>query len=504
MKRKFILAVCALLTSVLLLGVLAGCNATPKRVAGSGIAAGYPTVTTTVAELDGANIVAYDGELAVVTKQDSNTNSTLTGVYNFKLCKFVVPFDAQNVDLDVDANGNVFCTEDADTGKLTYYDRTGVVLAQNVTPGTVFNAGVNFVEIGNNLYNVADGALKSQVIKGFGYDSDILLASVESDNYFYYFVSTDCLKIFSKETGSVATIIEAGDLEYNSTVDTSVFVLYGDTLILQYVDRLPDDATKYDFAESNSKYDIRHYLYDVEKNKTKEIRKFNYFIQLAKVPAVNEEYYGEYDEDIVNVLAVNKIEDKKLKTNISHLSVSDTLKVKFDFDDITERAEYAVAFGEGYIVTTNEGYNYVYSKINKFVAPLGDAAVSGKYAVVGGNIYTLEGKEMVKKASYDANTYNIVSLAGDYVLLAGVADGKYYGCNVGAQPQAFSGTVSYIADSRIYAVTDGTGAVALYSLTGTQLLNGLSSFDVQATYTGEDGKVTTLALINGSQYIVIK
>ena len=119
MKKKILLAVCALLTVVFITGALCGCNATPKRVAGAGNADVYPTVATTVTELDGANIVSFDRELAVVTKQDGNTGSTLTGVYSFEACKFVVPFDAQNVDLDVDANGNVFCTEDADTGKLT-------------------------------------------------------------------------------------------------------------------------------------------------------------------------------------------------------------------------------------------------------------------------------------------------------------------------------------------------------------------------------------------------
>ena len=504
MKRKILLAVCALLTSVLLLGVLAGCNATPKRVAGSGIAAGYPTVTTTVAELDGANIVAYDDELAVVTKQDSNTNSTLTGVYNFKLCKFAVPFDAQNVDLDVDANGNVFCTEDADTGKLTYYDRTGAVLAQNVTPGTVFNAGVNFVEIGNNLYNVADGALKSQVIKGFGYDSDILLASVESDNYFYYFVSTDCLKIFSKETGSIVTVLNGKDNSFNTTVEISMFVLSCDKVVLQYTDVLPEDESRYDYALSEGKYDIRHYLYDVEKGKLKEVKKFGYDITAVSWTASEGVYDGMYDEDVTDVLKVRKIEDKKLAGSASYISVSDSLKVKYDFDDITPRAKYAIAFGEGYIVATDSEDGYVYGKNNKLVAPLGDAVVSGKYAVLGGDVYVLEGKEMVRKASYDANAYRILSLAGDYVLLLSIADGKYYGCTVGAVPQAFNGTVSYIADSRIYTVTDGTGAITIYSLTGAQLLGGLSSFEVLAVHTDANGNVATFALIDGSQYIVIK
>lgn len=503
MKRKFILAVCALLTAVLLTGVLAGCNATPKRVAGSGLNLNYPTVATTVAELDGANVIAYDDELAVVTKQDSNTNSALTGVYNFELCKFVVPFDAQNVDLDADVYGNVFCVDDADTGKLTYYDRKGNVLAQNVTPGTVFNAGVYFVEIGNNIYNVTDGELRSQAVKGFGYDSDILSASVKSENYYFYYESSDYVKIFSKETCSLVTVLNAEDYSYNTTLDTDIFVLSGDKAVLQYKDILPEDASKYDYAVSDGKYDVRHYLYDVEKGKLKEIKKFDYYISSVRRTATEDQYSFVYHEDITNVFEVQKIEDKKLADSLSYLSVSDTLKVKYDFDDITQRAVCAVEFGEGYIVAADDE-GYVYSKNNKFVAPLGDAEANGKYAVLGGDIYVLEGKEMVRKASYDANTYQIVSLAGDYVLLKSIADGKYYGCTVGAAPQAFSGTVAYIENSRIYAVTDGTGAVAIYSVTGARLLDGLSSFDVQAVYADTNGNVATFALINGNQYIVIK
>ena len=503
MKKKILLAVCALLTVVFITGALCGCNATPKRVAGAGNADVYPTVATTVTELDGANIVSFDRELAVVTKQDGNTGSTLTGVYSFEACKFVVPFDAQSANFDVDAYGNVFSVTDADTGKITYYDRKGNVLAQNVSAGTAFNAGVNCVEIGDNIYNVADGELKGQVVKGFGYDADILHASEESENYYYYFAGQNVVKVFSKETCSLVAVVDAEANAYDSTTYADMFVLCGDKIVLQYCDRLPDDATRYDVAVANTKYDIRHYLYDVAKDKLREVKKFNYYIEDAVRPGLRAEDSSVYGEDIANVLEVYKIDDKKQKSSVSYISVNDNLKVKYDFDDITEGAFGAVEFGEGYVVYS-EGESYVYSKNNKFVAYLGDATVNGKYAVVGGSIYVLEGKEMVRKASYDANTYRILSLAGDHVLLQAIADGKYYGCAVGAAPEAFSGTVSYIANSRIYAVTDGTGAIAIYSVTGTQLLDGLSAFDVQATYVGADGKVTTLALINGSQYIVIR
>ena len=175
MKRKFLLALCVLLTAVLLVGVLAGCNATPKRVAGSGNAEVYPTVVTTVAEIDGANVIAFNDELVVMTKQDGTTGAALTGVYNFAEGALIVPFDAQTVSLDSGSRTNVFSVADADTGKLTYYDRKGNVLAQNVTPGTPYSEGVNFVEIGDNIYNVSDGELKYQIVKGFGYDADILL-----------------------------------------------------------------------------------------------------------------------------------------------------------------------------------------------------------------------------------------------------------------------------------------------------------------------------------------
>ena len=504
MKRKFLLALCVLLTAVLLVGVLAGCNATPKRVAGSGNAEVYPTVVTTVAEIDGANVIAFNDELVVMTKQDGTTGAALTGVYNFADGALIVPFDAQTVSLDSGSRTNVFSVADADTGKLTYYDRKGNVLAQNVTPGTPYSEGVNFVEIGDNIYNVSDGELKYQIVKGFGYDADILLASEESDNYYYYFNTSTTVKIFSKESGSLVTVLNTEDHAYNTTQDAEMFVLSGDKVVLQYVDVLPEDSTKYDFALASGKYDIRHYIYDAENGKTKEVKKFGYLIAAAKKPALKESFAGQYNADITNVLEVNKIEDKKLKSGVSFLSVSDSLKVKYDFDDITERAEYAVEIGDGYIVTDAEGDKYVYGKNNKFVAPLGDAKISGKYAISGGNVYALEGKEMVRKAYYDANNYSIKSIAGDHVLLLSLTDGKYYGCAVGEMPKAFNGTVSYIADSRIYAVTDGTGAIALYSLTGVQLLNGLSAFDVQATYVGADGKVTTLALINGNQYIVIK
>ena len=504
MKRKILLAVCVLLAAVFVTGVLAGCNATPKRVAGAGNSEIYPTVAATVTAIDGTDLVSFNRELVVISRQDGNTGSTLTGVYNYVTGKLIVPFDAQTVSFDVDPNANVFCVEDADTGKFTYYDRTGSVLAQNVTADTLFKVGNDFVEIGNNIFNVSNGEVKYQRVKGFGYDSDILFASEESENYYYYSDTSDNVKIFSKETGSLTAVLNGADYAYNTTQRIDAFVLYGDKVVLQYVDVLPEDAAKYDYALASGKFDIRHYIYDVEDGKVKEVKKFGYLIQNVKKPDLTANERAKYDESITNVLEVLKVEDKKLKSVVSFLSVSDSLKVKYDFDDITARTEYVVAFGDGYIATADNGDRYVYSKNNKFVALLGDTSVNGKYAVLGGDVYVLEGKEMKRIASYDANTFNILSIAGDHVLLQAIADGKYYGCTVGAAPQAFSGTVAYIENSRIYAVTDGTGTVAIYSVTGEQLLNGLSMFDVQATYVGADGKVTTLALINGSQYIVIR
>lgn len=465
---------------------LAGCNNRPSKLfAGEAQTNAGPLAASTVyTQINGENIVgnALAGtDLVWFTKTDASGNQTFS-MYNYKTGIEIIPFTSRlGVEYLSDA-GVLIVTEtnvynEEELKNYSFYDSEGGILVIDA-PDTYTTQGSDYVVVGETAYLLDNGKLMQRVPVGTGLDEDFLAYDYKSDNYF--FCNNDgYVKVFASD-GSFVRSVNTDKYATAATNGKGVFYLSSDRIVVQYENVRPDDATRYDYFRYNTKFELKTYIYNVEKDKWSEKTGFKYLIGgiIGTDDIVDESM--RYDESVTDIMRASKFSKKSLSAVESMYSVNKNLKIGVEFDELLEgyTTQYAVE-GGGYVLTKVDGTEYYYSDDGKTVTPL-NGTVTGKYYVNSYNsVFRMDNGELKFLRTY-SNEYSLLSIFGDYAMFLG-PDGVYGGIAGGelALIETTGISVSYYnVSAGFYVVTDSTKenvTYSIYSHNGTALRTNLAA-----------------------------
>lgn len=245
------------------------------------------------------------------------------------------------------------------------------------------------------------------------------------------------------------------------------FYLENGNILIQHVLRLPNDSDEYTYIDSNVKYKLTHYLYDVA-SKTAKVVNLNILIQFLQYKS------EQFPIKVDNMIGFNTIDSAaRLIVPIDRMgSLSNGLKlreVQLEFGQVNE----LMAFNEkSFAIGIDYGYYLINDKnelINSMTFNRGvynsrlfknETLLLRNIATDAIFIYNLRTGELLHKG------YQHVHDNDSMVLL--LKDDAYYSFN--GELTKLDGEFGYTVHSSIYTVRDGTTYKHYYK-DGTHLFN---------------------------------
>ena len=273
MKRKAAILALVLVVVLTLAVALTACNGvknTAKLTEGL-----EATVTRTVVNDDLSGIIASDitsasiNNYGVVTWSDYDTYAGYTYYY--------LPLGSSspitNSTSFYSVGGGIYRTGNSTDG-YSYYDANGY-LRDSDTSAT-YNSDGQLTFSDGTVYNVVDGvAIADGDPFSVSYE-EAGTADIVTSNYRI----VDLSLIYDKSGNFVRSVNAYSLFEMPVTVADATYWTIEDYVYVQYTYSLPDDAKKYDcYVASEGKLGIVTMRYDIKKDKVKEIKNFDYFVE---------------------------------------------------------------------------------------------------------------------------------------------------------------------------------------------------------------------------------
>lgn len=526
MKNRKILLIIALVAVIAIAAIaLAGCNDKPEKVfaGNSPNLNGYTEAKQIYPGATGATAIAGT-ELIFFTIGETNEYALYNFVTDQELQRFTAGSgNAEKIgDMVVLVKSNT--VNEDESIEVMAFDCKGTALGSfvsaekftvenkyvNLSSGT---ASVNYVIVNNTVYILKDGELVTSFEKGASFDSDIAEFNGESNNYLY-FKDGLYIKAFNKSNGQLHVVADLTENAFQNTDKTTSFFLSEDKIVVQYRDKCKEDANSYDFLVGNQKFEIRTFIYDVEKAKWKEKKSFKYFIY--DISAAEHEGASAFDESVTDIMTACKFSGKELSGHITVASVNDSLKIKIDFDDVFNGYAWHRAYADGYIIETTYGEAYFVSKDGKnSVLVSGDyengdldngaGVIENGYLDNGaGVIYQFSDGKLSQVGIYDVATLELKSIVGGYAIYYRAADGKYVGGRVGDGPAYMTpNNESLTHYGGFYTIgtsaADGSSvSYALYSANGNWLCAIAGAVNNNGSFADDSEAGVTVISVNGT------
>ena len=522
MKNRKILLIIALVAVIAIAAIaLAGCNDKPEKVfaGNSPNLNGYTEAKQIYHGATGATAIAGT-ELIFFTIGETNEYVLYNFVTDQELQKFTAGSGNAKIIGDIVLLEKIDTVNEEETSKVMAFDYKGTPLGASFISAEQFkrenghinfsssSASVNYVIVNNIVYILEDGELVTSFEKGASFDADIAEFNGESNNYLYFEEDYSYIKAFNKSNGQLHVVADLTENAFQNTDKINSFFLSEDKIVVQYMDQCKEDANSYDFLVGNQKFEIRTFIYDVEKAKWKEKKSFKYFI--VDIYAAEHEGASAFDESVTDIMEAYKFSGKELSGHKTVASVNDSLKIKIDFDDVFNGYEWHRAYADGYIIGTTYGEAYFVSKDGKNSVLVSGNYDNGYLDNGAGVIYQFSDGKLNQVGIYDVAALELKSIVGGYAIYYSAADGKYVGGRVGDGPAHMTQNNASLTYDYDGFYTIGTSAAdgssvsyALYSANGNWLCaiagavnnNGSFAVDSEAGVT-----VISVSGTNGSVY----
>ena len=168
--------------------------------------------------------------------------------------------------------GGIYRTGNSTDG-YSYYDANGY-LRDSDTSATY--SGVQLTFSDGTVYNVVNGVAIA--------DNDPFSVSYEEAGTADIIVTSNYRIVGSKIYDKSGNFVRSFDINAlceipETAIDTTVKWTIEDYIYVQYTYALPLDAKKYDYAEGLGKAKLVTKRYDIKKDKVKEIKNFDYFVE---------------------------------------------------------------------------------------------------------------------------------------------------------------------------------------------------------------------------------
>lgn len=519
MKNRKILLIIALVAVIAIAAIaLAGCNDKPEKVfAGtSPNLNGYTEAKQIYPGATGATAIAGT-ELIFFTIGGTNEYALYNFVTDQELQKFTAGSGNAKKIGDIVLLEKIDTVNEDERTEVMAFDCKGTALGSfvsaekfeienelvDLSSGT---ASVNYVIVNNTVYILKDGELVTSFEKGASFDSDIAEFNGESNNYLYFEEDYSYIKAFNKSNGQLHVVADLTENAFQNTDKIFSFFLSEDKIVVQYMDLCKEDANSYDFLVGNQKFEIRTFIYDVEKAKWKEKKSFKYFIY--DISAAEHEGASAFDESVTDIMEAYKFSGKELSGHMTVASVNDSLKIKIDFDDVFNGYKWHRAYADGYIIGTTYGEAYFVSKDGKNSVLVSGNYENGYLDNGAGVIYQFSDGKLNQVGIYDVAALELKSIVGGYAIYYSAADGKYVGGRVGDGPAHMTqnnGSLFYYDGFYTIGTSAADGSsvsYALYSANSNSLCPIAGAVDDGSFAVDSEAGVTVISVsgTNGSVY----
>jgi hypothetical protein len=489
MKRFFSFAALALCLTMLFCscGLEGSVSYINKKALDDDVVADEYTATEATA-LAGYTLVKTSDTLGYFTQKDDHGNTTHL-VYNVETGKTVVSKtafadDSETVSVSLDASGFAVVSVYDEDGcvEKTVYAPSGTKVcskAENVQfvndciyvdYKTVYRYDTTTKEVINTYER---SALRGDIptCESFTTTAD---TTVYHSKY-YYKIDDSSIVIYDDEYEPLSSY----QIPYWG-LNGDFYVFSDGTVLAQYLEKLPDDAKKYELIEDGTKYDVHHVRINPKNGKTKELD-LDYLIQSEIVWNLKSDD-AAYKSSLKNIAAVAEIKDGQIDSNYAKMySLTSSGKLKTCLSEYDGQRAVPLFF-DGYVLfylLDTDDMLLLNSKLKEAGYVTGATDITAKYILAENDgIYDLSLNRLVDLTSDKYATYEYKGTLGNlFIYRDEETDGDYV-------YYLFNGSFKQIATSDTWAETEGnlyathnssSGIYRYYDGAGTQVF---ISYDV--------------------------
>ena len=435
-----------------------------------------------IATIDGLTFEEASGDLLLFTTNDGKGYR----IYNAKTDAIILTFSTENAYTEfftVFDTTFVKVTEtkitDTTTTYVRIYNTKGELVADSKDPtDESITTMLDFFKFNGTIYRVNENGSAS--VYSSYYLPNFPAIAEKTENY-YYTSGTNEVSVYDNDLNFVFY----WEFPSENITNRGIFLLEDGVLLAQGTERLPNDAKKYDYASSGTKYNIVSYILNVEKDKVKEVN-----LDYKVTSTFNMDSIDSYNEDeesssipVDNYALVKFINDHRLDSRDTPVTIKnsgDTVEIAPEFDSlptmVTEnRWIYTKHNGEQYLIDENGD---VIGNITGTTA----ADRNDKFIRIGQKLYDYD-LELV----YDAKEHGqrIVSLLQTSVIL--VDESPDFSGNINyylykADKTSFK-IENYDNHEKLYYITydEETQAASIYAENGNLIL-AINCDDINSIY----------------------
>ena len=302
-------------------------------------------------------------------------------------------------------SGERIITDGVDTDGLftgNYYVSGGRYSAA----GGLDIGGGKVIAGGNGNYTVKD--------KNYSAVAPFTENEAEMMSDYAYYSDGNTVYILNKNNLSLIRSVNFVELYGLSSENNGIFALPDNKLLIQIMDYMPYNTTKdYDLYANDTYYKVRTYIYDVEKDKTKEVKDCEYV------------FFGNSITDVSNVsiMYAGKIRDDKTLGIPQLQGFDEKLNVAFDIEEIlpgttniTFSGEYTVFYSSERMVIYKGDDRVLDCPRDKISASLylGNSGIM--VSTDGSTLYNADGSYLISLSELDALSFECLDYAENYII----------------------------------------------------------------------------------------
>lgn len=306
-----------------------------------------------------------------------------------------------------------FCCVDTEDKKLTLYQADGTeVFSKDYDPKTSKLPTVVFDLLcyGDSYYRVTEeGYLQHAFEKS---PLDTTAQRIDRCVAGYYYVGTASSRVILVYDENLEPLSSCTLPSYAKS-PRCIFLANGN-LLIQYTIELPENEKKYDLMQGTKKYNLVTLLFDVEKEKSREI-KVDYYLSYgsSRTDWAETDQFECFTEDVENIVCAYEIRDKRVEENdVRIYSLSNKGKVERVLNDLVPRQGDnlpVAASPERYVLKNDLGQKFLLNERGEVLIELDYSAIVGENYIYYQNavydhylnlVYRYE-EEMTVQASYD-------------------------------------------------------------------------------------------------------
>lgn len=316
------------------------------------------TKSNQISAIDGFEFErAYDNLLLFTTKDGESYK-----VYNAKTDAVVLTQDTENAQVEF---FSVFdtpfikvtkrtTTDDVTTTYVHLYSSNGALVADAKNPADArVTTKLDFFKFNGAVYRVNKDA--SATACSSYYLSDLPDIAWKTENY-YYTSDDNNVSVYDKDLNCVFY----WEFPSSNITDRGIFLLEEGILLAQGVERLPDDANKYDYAASGTKYNVVSFILNVEKDKVKEVDldyRVTSVLSMDRIYQFQETEANALPKSVTNYANVKFINDHRLDSRAKEVVIEkngDTIELAPEFESLP-----SIATKDRWIYTRDNGEMYL-------------------------------------------------------------------------------------------------------------------------------------------------